>query len=241
MDTLFIEAEYTGKVELCKETLVYLKNKKYQKIGLYASVQFVNKLETVRKQLEQNEIKIITSKPDRTNVVSQLLGCDNYHNSLNLEELNEIDAYLYIGDGKFHPLALVFAQKDNLNKKEVIVNDPLQNKMFLVSENDVKIILNKYKSSLMKFLTAQKIGVLITIKPGQEQFKPALILEQKYPEKKFYYFIDNNISFDQLENYPFIDVWVNTACPRIGLDDQEKFEKGVININDALMVKEVLR
>ncbi|MBS3116659.1 diphthamide synthesis protein, partial [Candidatus Woesearchaeota archaeon] len=156
------------------------------------------------------------------------------------EELTEIEAYLYIGDGKFHPLTLVFAQKDTLDKKEVIVNNPIQNKMFLVSEADVKTILNKYKSSLMKFLTANRIGVIVTIKPGQEQFKAGLILEKKYPNKKFYYFIDNVISFDQLENFPFIEVWVNTACPRVGFDDQEKFRKGVVNLNDAMRAEEIL-
>lgn len=257
MDTLFIDAEYTGNVELCRETIEYLKFKKYKKIGLYASVQFVHKLAEVKKQLTENGIGIITSKPDRANAVSQLLGCDNFHYSLNLPqpELEAVEAYLYIGDGRFHPLALVYGQKDRSNQqkisgqkeiicnvpKEIICNDPIQKKMFSISENDVKIILNQYKSSLMKFLTAQKIGVIVTIKPGQEQFKPALQLEQKFPEKKFYYFIDNNVSFDQLENFPFIEVWVNTACPRIGLDDQKKFAHGVININDALRVEELLQ
>ena|SRR3989338_4573829 len=242
MDTLFIKAEYTGKVELCNDALDYLRKKKYSRIAMYASIQFVNKLEIVKKQLAENNIAIITSKPNRANAVSQLLGCDNYHHSLNLkeEELTEIEAYLYIGDGKFHPLTLVFAQKDTLDKKEVIVNNPIQNKMFLVSEADVKTILNKYKSSLMKFLTANRIGVIVTIKPGQEQFKAGLILEKKYPNKKFYYFIDNVISFDQLENFPFIEVWVNTACPRVGFDDQEKFRKGVVNLNDAMRAEEIL-
>ncbi|MBS3116929.1 diphthamide synthesis protein, partial [Candidatus Woesearchaeota archaeon] len=105
MDTLFIKAEYTGKVELCNDALDYLRKKKYSRIAMYASIQFVNKLEIVKKQLAENNIAIITSKPDRANAVSQLVGCDNYHHSLNLkeEELTEIEAYLYIGDGKFHP------------------------------------------------------------------------------------------------------------------------------------------
>jgi diphthamide biosynthesis enzyme Dph1/Dph2-like protein len=241
MNVLFLNAEYTGKVELCKETVDYIKDKKYNKIGLYASVQFVNKLDKIKEQL--SEFTIITSKADRTNEMSQLLGCDNYHNSLNLskQKLDEIDCYLYIGDGKFHPLALVYRQKDLKSKKEVICSDPIQNKMFILSEKDVSGLLIKYKSSLMKFLSSDKVGVIITIKPGQEQFKPSLELEKKYPDKKFFYFIDNNVSFDHLENFPFIQTWVNTTCPRVGLDDQEKFLKGVINLNDALRVDEILK
>src|SRR3989344_4164111 len=237
MDVLFIEAEYTGKVGLCQETLDYLQKNSYKKIGLYASVQFVFKLDQVKEQLQ--DFIIITSKPDRANVVSQLLGCDNYKNSLNLQE--EVDCYLYIGDGRFHPLALVYGQKDGGNFKEVICNDPIQKKMFTLSKEDVAVILRKYRASLMKFWASDKVGVIITTKPVQEQLRPAFELEHKFPNKKFFYFIDNNVSFDHLEDFPFVQVWINTTCPRVGFDDQEKFEKGVINLNDALMAEEILK
>ncbi len=245
MDIVFLDAPYSGKVELCSKTLSYLKKKKYKTVGLYASVQFIHVLDEVLKQLTDAGIKIVTSKADRTHVQGQLLGCDNYHNSLNLSssEESEVDCYLYVGDGKFHPLALVYLQKDKKDEqiKEVVCNDPTNKSMTLLEFSAIKTILRKYRGSLMKFLSAQTVGVLVTIKPGQEQLKPAFILEKTYPKKRFYYFIDNVISFDQLENFPFIDVWVNTACPRIGFDDQEKFERGVINLNDALACEEILR
>ncbi len=238
MDVLFLDAPYTGTVELCKETLQYLKKKHYTTVALYASVQFVNQLERVREQLADAGITVVTSKADRTHVTGQLLGCDNYHSSLNLNK--DFDCYVYIGDGKFHPLALVYAQKDKEKMKEIVCNDPIQKKMALMGVEDIKTILKKYRGSLMKFLSAQAVGVIVTIKPGQEQFRPALMLEGKYPHKKFYYFIDNAVSFDQLENFNFIDVWVNTACPRVGFDDQEKFCRGVVNLNDALRAEEIL-
>ncbi|MBI4152461.1 diphthamide synthesis protein [Candidatus Woesearchaeota archaeon] len=242
MQTLFLDAPYNGTVELCQETLDYLKKRKYRTVALYASVQFVNQLDRVREQLENEKMSVVTSKADRTQVVGQLLGCDNYHQSLNLseKEKEEIDCYLYVGDGRFHPLALVYRQKDEKKIKEIIGNDPIGKSLFLVSTDDVKVILAKYRSSLMKFLTAKTIGVITTIKPGQEQFRPSLALETKYPDKRFYHFIDNVVSFDQLENFPFIEVWVNTTCPRVGFDDQEKFVKGVINLNDALEAEKIL-
>ncbi|MBU0457614.1 MAG: diphthamide synthesis protein [Nanoarchaeota archaeon] len=238
MKIMFLKSLYEGKVELCKDTLDYLKKKKYSKVGLFASVQFVNNLDWIKKQLEENNIQMVISKPARAHKEGQLLGCNVYEDSLNLTE--KVECYLYIGDGRFHPLALVYAQKDKNNLKEVICNDPINEKMSLLSLNDIGKILKKQKGSLMKFLNSDNIGVLITIKPGQEHLKASLKLERKYPNKKFYYFIDNNISFNQLENFNFIDVWVNTACPRIGLDEQEKFLMGVVNLSDVLDIEEAL-
>jgi 2-(3-amino-3-carboxypropyl)histidine synthase len=95
-------------------------------------------------------------------------------------------------------------------------------------------IEGRRKGSLVKFHSSNNIGVVITTKPGQMQLKHSFKLEDKYPDKKFYFFVDDTLSFNQLENFPFIDVWVNTACPRIGLDDVEKFRKGVVNLSDVL-------
>ncbi|MBI2666317.1 diphthamide synthesis protein [Candidatus Woesearchaeota archaeon] len=251
MKTLFLDAPYAGTVELCKETFNYLKQKNYQTVALYASVQFVNQLEKVRKQLEEAHIEVITSQARRTHVETQLLGCDNDKEALNLsqEQWQHIDAFLYIGDGRFHPLALVFAQKDlddeekeegkeRINKKEILCNDPMTQQLKIMGEVEVKSILNKYRASLMKFIAAERVGVLVTIKPGQQQLRASFAIEEKFPEKKFYYFIDNVLSFDQLENFPFIETWVNTACPRIGFDDQEKFVHVVINLRDAVYLKQ---
>lgn len=241
METLFLDAPFTGRVHLCQATLRYLKKKKYQTVALYASVQFVGQLDEVREQLQKAGVKVITSRADRTHVSGQLLGCDNYHDSLRLKK-ESFDTYLYVGDGKFHPLAIVYGQKDLTTEelKEIICNDPLRDTMTLLGFEDIKHILKRYQAALMKFITAKTVGVIVTIKPGQEQLKPAFLLEQKFPGKQYYYFIDNVVSFDQLENFNFIDVWVNTTCPRVGFDDQEKFVKGVINLNDALRVNDIL-
>ena len=228
---LFLEAPYSGKVELCQDTLSYIK--RYQKIGLYSAIKFCNNLNLVKKQLQNLGITIISSQAKRTGCESQLLGCDSAKDSLNTDE--EVDAFLYIGDGKFHPLALAYGQD-----KEIMCDDPIGKKLTLITKEDVAANLRRAKGSLVKFLSSQNIGVVITIKPGQEYYRSSLKLESIYPDKKFYYFIDNNISFNQLENFPFIDMWINTACPRIGTDDQKQFRKGVINLKDALNVKEVL-
>ena len=242
MDVLFLEAPFTGTVDLCAQTIAHFKNHKIRTVGLYASVQFVQRLARVEEQLATLGINVVSSRPDRTHAVKQLLGCDNDQNSLGLSEVQKenIDCYLYIGDGKFHPLALVYAQRGSEVVKDVLCNDPIAKQLTLMRVDDIKNMLKKYRGSLLKFLSAKTVGVLVTIKPGQEQLRPGLMLEKKYPDKKFYFFIDNVVSFDQLENFNFIEVWVNTACPRVGFDDQEKFVRGVVNLYDAMNAVEIV-
>jgi 2-(3-amino-3-carboxypropyl)histidine synthase len=36
--------------------------------------------------------------------------------------------------------------------------------------------------------------------------------------------------------FPSIDAFVNTACPRISLDDAARFRKPILTVNEALVV-----
>ncbi|MBS3124126.1 diphthamide synthesis protein [Candidatus Woesearchaeota archaeon] len=238
MKTLYIDAKFQGTVKITSELIEYLKNKKIKTLALYSAVQFLPFLKSIKEDLEKKNINVILSKPGRTNAVGQLLGCDVSINSLNLdkESIKKIDSFLYIGDGQFHPLALAYAQENSEEFKEVICFDPYSKNIEPINQKEIEKIFRKKKGSLAKFLNSDKIGVLISLKPGQQYLKAALTLENKFPEKKFYFFVDNNISFNQLENFPFIQVWINTACPRIGLDDIEQFKRGVVNIADILRI-----
>ena len=85
------------------------------------------------------------------------------------------------------------------------------------------------------FINAQTLGILITIKPGQQYLNTAKNLKEKLEKenKKAYIFIDDTLNLNQLENYPFIDCWINTACPRIGQDDIVNIEQPMINLREA--------
>lgn len=236
METIFIEAKYNSKIRLNESILNSLK--KYRKIALYTSIQFIDSIQSIKNQLKNKKITVLTSKPSRTNKESQILGCDCYYENLKLKQ--SPDAFLYIGDGMFHPQAIALAQKESKEFKEIIRYDPISDSIQIIKKNEIKRMLLKYKSSLMKFLTAKSIGILITTKPGQNQYELARSIEKKYPKKQFYYFLDNSIDLSQFENFNFIDVWVNSACPRIGFDDSLNTIKPLININDMLNAHEKL-
>ncbi len=219
MKVLFIEGKYKKIISLPKDLIDALP----KTIALFNAVQFENSQEHVKKQLEDTGKTVVLPITPHSKYKGQLLGCG-------IKKFKEeFDAFLYIGDGVFHPQALIIE-----NKKPVFCYDPFGEGFWNML--DTKIVedkLKRKKGALSKFYASQNIGVLVSTKPGQNYLNHALKLRAKYPDKNFYYILNNNIDFSQLENFPFVECWVNTACPRIGIDDVYQFEKPVVNLDDV--------
>jgi 2-(3-amino-3-carboxypropyl)histidine synthase len=233
--TIFIEARFDGEISLGKEAIDHIKKNRIKSVGLFASVQFL-RIDDISRQLKELNVKVFTTKARRTSEPVQILGCDAYHDSFEKDIFADADVLLYIGDGMFHPKALLLAQRDSEKKIDCIIWDPVANEMKLLTQKDVEHQLKRSKANILKYLTAQKIGILITTKPGQEYIKGAIALKNKLKKegKDAYLFIDDTIGLDKLENYPFIQCWVNTACPRIGTDDITSINKPMINLREAM-------
>lgn len=223
MKVIHIEARLKAKFELPKEFIEKLP----KKVAIFTTIQLMNTLPIVAKQLEETGRTPVILKTGHTRHKGQILGCNVQRFEDYTDE--EFDAFLYVGDGFFHPKALVWKNED----KKVHVYNPFTSKEYLLDGKDIEKTRKQYLGALSSFRMSNKIGVLVSTKPGQFFLKRALELKKEYPEKKFYYFTDNTINFDSLEDFPFIQVWVNTACPRIPFEDQVNISKPVVNLEDV--------
>jgi 2-(3-amino-3-carboxypropyl)histidine synthase len=200
MERLFIETKYEGTLELPKELIDQLPNK----IVLAMPIQFLDFQESIKEQLKDKEVTLLKSKHGKH--PGQVLGCDVH------KQEGKVEAFLYIGDGKFHPTALLYK-----NDQPVYCYNPF-NKQIEVLDNDyLSKIKQKKKGQLLKFLQSDTIGILTTTKFGQNQTKQAEQLRTKLEKegKTVFIFLADEINFQSLENFNFIQSWVNTACPRI--------------------------
>ncbi len=88
---------------------------------------------------------------------------------------------------------------------------------------------------LQEFANARIVGIVISRKPGQ--YRPELIellIDRLGRIGKGFVIIDlDEVSPDHINNLP-VDAVINTACPRIGIDDLDRFMKPVINAGDIL-------
>lgn len=225
---LLLDAKWDGEVKLTKSLKDHIKKKKIKSIDLFASTQFTE-IENFLKEFKKLKIKVNIQKAKRTNKPLQILGCDCYPDSF--EKNLKSDMILYLGDGMFHPKALILA-----TEKPITIFDPISDKIKTVDRKDMQKELNKKKANLKRYLNSEKIGILVTIKPGQQYLLAAKKLKQQLEkdDKKAYIFIDDTLNPMNYENYPFIDCWVNTACPRIGTDDIVNINQPMINLRDAL-------
>lgn len=235
MPRLFlIDAKWDGKIRLNEQLKEFLKNKKPKSIAIFSSIQFTD-LNNFIRQLEKRGVKVNTTKAKRTDKEIQILGCDCYPDSFQDRIIQNSDLIFYIGDGLFHPKALLLSQIKNKKIKPIIIFDPISNKIKELTEKDIEKQVQRMKRNLKLFINANLLGILVTIKPGQQYFNLAKKLKRQLESegKKAYIFIDNTLSLNQLENYPFVQVWINTACPRIGTDDIINIEKPIINLKEA--------
>ena len=220
MKSLFIEARSNKKFSLPKTIVEKLG--KIKTIALFTSVQFLDSIPKIKLQLEKANVEVQLIKTKHCQYQAQVLGCSILESKIKAS----VDAFLYIGDGLFHPIALKIG-----NNKQVFAFNPFIKKLIEITEKETKKMQQMQKAGLTKFHVSKEIGILITTKPGQHNLKAAKQLEKKYPNKKYYYFIFDTLDFTQLENFPFVDCYVNTACPRISYDDYAKSEKKIIDIS----------
>ncbi|MCK9570616.1 diphthamide synthesis protein [Candidatus Pacearchaeota archaeon] len=199
MKTLFIPAKIIFEINSKKiQSLKLPKN-----IALAYSVQYKDVAE---------KIKQIISKKHKITSFIQVLGCSAPKFSKNT------GAVLLISSGRFHAVSL--ALNSNI-PVYILESDNLKK----ISEDEIENLRKKKKSAYLKFLNSEKIGILISTKPGQENFKRAISIQKKMKNKTSYLFLSNEINIKEFENFD-IRSWINTACPRMD------FDSPIINISD---------
>ena len=181
----------------------------YTNIIVYSTIQHLNKLDGV--------IGFLNEKGLKSHKGGQVLGC-----SSDFIKLVDGDCVLYIGSGKFHPLNI--AEK---TKKPVYILNPISQSFDKVDEDEVACIGKRKKGLIAKAIDSNSYGILISTKSNQFDLDSALKLKERIKNKgkKAYLIVGEELSPTNLLPYD-IDMFINTACPRIAEDE---FHKPIID------------
>ncbi len=198
----------------------FLNNEKCDSVGLVASVQHVNSIEEVREILKERGIGVFVGRGDaRIKYPGQILGC-NFSAARSVA--SQVSCFLFLGTGDFHALGI-----EMVTGKKTYVLDPYAKRYYDVTDK-VDRFKRKRFGAIVKAEEAERFGIIISSKIGQRRWKLALALKEMLESagKKAYLFLSDTIYPESM--YYHVDIFVNTACPRVTYDDFNRFPKPVI-------------
>ena len=206
---------------IVKIIIEYLKDEKINEVGLTTTAQFLNYLPELKKELEGAKIKGVIGKGKRVED-GQVLGCNYSSAQVKVENI------IYLGDGLFHPLGIHFS-----TQKKVIIANPLMLEIKTLDEEKDKFIRQRILL-IERAKNATEYAILVTTKEGQNRISEALKIKkdlEKVGKKAKIYSMDF-ISNDALLGIN-AEAFINTACPRISIDDYFNYKKPIINYTEV--------
>ncbi len=226
--TVYFEAKTSISVEpSVKKALLLLK--RWKKIGLVTTIQHLDRLDEARQTLVDAGKHVEIGDAGRLNHAGQVIGCD-YSNARAVQK--NVDAYLFVGGGRFHAIGVQLA-----TSKPTIVADPFERRAFKVEE-EVNRILKQRWASIHEAEEAKEFGVLIGFRSGQMHIDKAVKIKVTLEKhcKNATLLTIREVTPQALMQFPTLDAFVNTACPRIALDDASRFLKPVLLANEAMVL-----
>ncbi|MBS7611166.1 diphthamide biosynthesis enzyme Dph2 [Candidatus Bathyarchaeota archaeon] len=225
---LYFDAMYTFPFEECLRKAEEQIKKAGRTVALFSNLQFVECLEAIRSILENWGLEVYIGRGTGVKYPGQVLGC-NYTVPLNVESY--VDFFLFVGDGSFHPLGLAL-----LTNKRVLALNPVTCSLKDMSELKRRYLRRIY-ASIVKAREGKVFGVLVGLEPGQFRLELAegvkKLIEATSREAYLIGFTHLDTGF--LEAYTWIDVFVNTACPRLSIEDSERIAKPILNPAELLV------
>ena len=182
-----------------------------KRIGLVTNIQHLHLLDEVSKKLEETGKEPV--------IGGQILGCWTV-NAVKIED--KIDAFLFVGSGIFHSLALK-------TEKKVYALDLERKK---IEQVDLSLLEKRRYAHIYKAKDAKSFAILVSTKAGQNNLigsaeKIASYLRER--DKKALILVMDEIRDEKLLGIK-VDAFINTACPRL-IDDT--WGKPFVNANDV--------
>ncbi len=141
------------------------------------------------------------------------------------------------------------------NRKDTRKIDKIEEKEIII---DIDEILNEFKKQIQRhyifFERAENIGIIVETKKGQSnpylanQIKNLInYINKKVNQntmkknKEVFMFLSNTINQKDMQDFSFIDFWINTACPRVidnfSIKESENYKKiKIMNANDFIIM-----
>ena len=223
LPTLYVEARaLTDPIEAIEGVLPELG---LRRVGLLTTVQHIAHVPRVGKFLRPHGIRTFVGKPGgRAKYPGQILGCDlGCASSVGAK----VDGFLYIGTGEFHPIGAALA-----TGKRVFSLNPISGGLKEMAP-DLTDFLEGRKAMISRAAAGERFGVVVSSKPGQARFRLAtkLVEDLRGSGRDARLLVVDEVK-PELEDFG-LEAFVCAACPRIPIDDAQRFERPILTPFEA--------
>ena len=217
-DVLYIESRSDADVD---DSIFGSLSPLPERVGLLATVQNLGLIPKLKSILESSGRTVSVGEGDRRIMhPGQVLGC----NCTAAEAVaDDVDGFLFIGEGDFHPLAAAFGMQ-----KQVLVLNPVTGEVRDMAETRDRILRRRF-AAIQGAKEAESFLVIVCSKIGQNRSEEAdtIVRMLKDNGRRAQKVVIEEISPMALMSYQ-VDAFVNTACPRIAMDDSAKYPKPML-------------
>ncbi len=200
-------------------------------VGLASTVQHLSQLRRAERTLSEEGKEVrVGGRSGRVTYPGQVLGCD-YSSPLSVA--GEVEVFLFIGGGSFHPLGLSLA-----TEKDVVTADPYTGKVGRIGEKDRMRVAKRRWATISAARQAERFGIIMGLKAGQRRPTAVRALKGKLEEegKEVLLLCMEEVNFENLANFTEIEAFIETACPRIAIDGIEGLRQPLLTGEEALVM-----
>ena len=203
----------------------------WRTVGLAATAQHVHQLGKVAEALRLMKLRAaIGAGGGRTPHDGQVLGCD-YRSARAVA--GEVDGFLFVGGGRFHPLGLALA-----TGKPVVAVDPYLSSVTAFGMDELRRLAMRRMAAITAAKAARRFGVLVSLKPGQFDLSTAETIRAKLEKqgREAAVICLDEVRPESLANFSEAEAFINTACPRIAIDGVEGLRKPILTVQEAYVL-----
>jgi len=205
--------EVRSNIDVIPAVKKALKLLKGTRVGLITTVQHAHTLRKTCMEIESAELECFIGKGDnRVKYPGQVLGC-NFSAARSVD----VDEYLYVGSGNFHPLGVSLA-----TGKRVVIADPFLDEARMP---DSDTIIKQRYAIISRAMDATTFCIVVCTKTGQQRMQHANKLKDMAQNEGYRAYVISlrDVTPSALCQFP-ADIYVNTACPRIAIDEIGSFK-----------------
>ncbi len=224
---LYVEAAYDfNAVTLAEKAFPLVRD--WGRVGLTTTLQHVHLLQEVAAELQNKGIHTDIGKGKPTHP-GQILGCD-YTAAREIAE--NVQGFLHIGAGRFHPMGLAATIG-----KPIVIANPYSMETEILQEKEVTRLAMKRMAAINNARSAEKWSVLVSTKPGQKNISQAKYLKKILSSdgRKVTIILLDEINPQTLTNFSETQAFVDTACPRIALDNPPDIIQPILTPTETLI------